>query len=365
MEKCVDEKLIDECAEEYHQSIDRMAKLVRTVVEKLENELRNEGILASVSGRVKNRKSLHEKLTKWAERPEKVEKLKSKRGVFEVVGDLAAVRVMTYIEDDRGKVTEIAKRIFSHRTDKQNYECEEKELDPRIKDDSSNFYRATHMQITLKKQDLEGGNSNLAADHCELQITSMLAHVWNEIEHDIAYKVDKTELSTEERSALESLGLLTKSGDNIISTLISANNERKAKNQWKACTISTSDDLLTFLKDHFGDIKPGESSIKFEYNIEMLLETLAYLDLCHPEQLIREITPRLLQEAYQSSQELLSFMEKEHLQRNKIEPTTCDVVFMVLAKKYLNRLQERNRHGGTRDMTLVQNYNRMNDAKKR
>lgn len=132
-----------------------------------------------------------------------------------------------------------------------------KEGSPRIKKDESN-HRATHMQIRLRPSDLTEKSDNLNDDHCELQITSMLAHVWNEIEHDFVYKGDKSILGDYERSALESLGLLTKTGDNIIVNLRNANVARERQEQLKIVQASEeltsaealSESLYNFYGEH-------------------------------------------------------------------------------------------------------------------
>ena len=56
----------------------------------------------------------------------------------------------------------------------------------------------------------------------------MMAHVWNEIEHDIGYK-PTGELSVIERDTLVNIGHLTRSGDGMISQLLSATDTRNAE----------------------------------------------------------------------------------------------------------------------------------------
>ena len=102
---------------------------------------------------------------------------------------------------------------------------------PVIKDGDGGFYRATHCQVSLTGDDLGPGYENLGADTCEIQICSLLAHVWNELEHDLAYKPLTGDLSEEETRALDSPGNLTRAGDNVIVGLLSATDARLAANQ--------------------------------------------------------------------------------------------------------------------------------------
>jgi ppGpp synthetase/RelA/SpoT-type nucleotidyltranferase len=111
----LDQSLAEECTNEYHRSFDRLLKLVLCVVDKLESELRERKIMARVSGRVKGRDSLRAKLLKWAKDEEKAKLFSDPRDVYRYVGDLAAVRVVTYVEQDRERIANIAKEIFTHR----------------------------------------------------------------------------------------------------------------------------------------------------------------------------------------------------------------------------------------------------------
>lgn len=108
-------EMVIDCTNEYHKAIDRMYKLLLITTEKLGAELKRHRIMARVSGRVKSRDSLARKLAKWSEDDTKKTLFTSKHDVFSVVGDLAAIRVMTYVEQDRERVASIAREIFTHR----------------------------------------------------------------------------------------------------------------------------------------------------------------------------------------------------------------------------------------------------------
>ena len=305
-------EFINKTVETYMESIDRLAKLVRLITDKLEKDLNKEGILFRVSGRVKNPESLRGKLEKYMKDPKKAKRIKSK-GVFAEVGDLAAVRVMTYMENDRPKVAEIVKETFAHRPDQLSYEYEEKEKDPRIKGDDNNFYRATHMQIALRPEDLPGDKVRFKNDHCELQITSMLAHVWNEVEHDIAYKGDKESLSKQEKRAIESLGLLTKSGDNIIQSLIEAQSNRKNDVKARAShdgeKFVNAESLSNYLRKFFG-IKVAGIPFDFESSNEEFRRTLGAVGWDHPSDFFTHFTPGHMEQARKQALKFQKFLNK-------------------------------------------------------
>jgi hypothetical protein len=79
----------------------------------------------------------------------------------------------------------------------------------------------------LLPRELVGTYANLAGTPCEIQVCSIMAHVWNEVEHDLGYKPTTGALSDAERELLVSLGHLTRSGDGILSRLFDATETRQ------------------------------------------------------------------------------------------------------------------------------------------
>ena len=138
------------------------------------------------------------------------------------MGDLAAVRVGTYLESDRATIVEELKRAF----DFTPATLKHPNPDDKNKNERAKHYRALHCQVLLKAEEAQGRNSNLAGTSCEVQVCSMLAHVWNEIEHDLGYKPETGVLSERELDCLDALGQLVRAGDVIIKTLLDANQER-------------------------------------------------------------------------------------------------------------------------------------------
>ncbi|PDS29259.1 RelA/SpoT domain-containing protein [Rhizobium phaseoli] len=342
------QEMVVDCTKEYHKAIDRMYKLLLIATEKLETELKRHKIMARVSGRVKTRDSLARKLAKWSGDETKKSLFTSKHDVFSVVGDLAAIRVMTYVEQDRERVASIAREIFTHRPGREDFEYEVKESSARIKKDESNHYRATHMQIRLRPSDLNEKSDNLNDDHCELQITSMLAHVWNEIEHDIVYKGDKSILSDDERSALESLGLLTKTGDNIIVNLINANVAREAQEQLKVVEASeeltSAEALSQALYDFYGEYIFG-ASFDFWKNNAALFAALKHLKLTSPRKIFDVLTPsHVLGVSKNDLKPFTRFCARNH-QRPAFAKDTCDLLLVALLAKFGTELAQQKHQG--------------------
>lgn len=332
----LDAKMVMECCEEYSNSHDRLTKLVLYVVALLESELKKRNILARVAGRSKSVDSLRGKLTKWSQDKKRASLFKTRSDVFACVGDLAGVRVMTYTEHDRELVYKLVKEIFASPAGKTDFDTERKEESARIQRDKSNFYRATHMQVCLRPQHLTEGYFNLKGSHCEIQITSMLAHVWNEIEHDMRYKGDSRSLSDDEILMLDSLGLLTKSGDHIISSLINANARRvEAQRQQELLSKGRIKDVKALseaLEEHFGPTVSGKT-LNFRLNADALWDTVEALKLTQPKDLFQVLSPALLQETVKKTLPAFARHLKATKQlRPKLVAESCDLFLIALLK---------------------------------
>lgn len=209
---------ISQCYERYLREHDRYVKMAEVAYEKcLEIVQKKLTVRATVQRRAKNPKSFVEKLKK----PENRAKYNSVDDVFERISDLAGVRIATYLESDRVPVVEELKKEFVGPTGQ-----DAPDIDVKDKIDKGRHYRATHCQVFLPEEDLAGTNENLARTTCEIQVCSLLAHVFNEIEHDLQYKPLAGELSDTERELIDQLGLLTKSGDITIKRLLHETDDR-------------------------------------------------------------------------------------------------------------------------------------------
>jgi ppGpp synthetase/RelA/SpoT-type nucleotidyltranferase len=212
----IEEKVIQESVERYERERDRYLKLAARVADIARTEIVEENtIRAQVTSRVKSVRSFEGKLRRFAKRDDV--DLSTVGKIFDKIGDLAGVRVATYqAEDEERVVKDIVKRF-------RGLQDEAIGVDKKDKLVHGSFYRATHCQVYLRSDDLVGTYENLKGTTCEIQVCSMMAHVWNEIEHDIAYKPDGDGPQEAERGLLNALGYLTRSGDAVISRLLEAN----------------------------------------------------------------------------------------------------------------------------------------------
>jgi ppGpp synthetase/RelA/SpoT-type nucleotidyltranferase len=219
----ISEPTIAEAVARYQREYDRYLKLCSRVADICRYEIVEANAMrAHVTFRAKGPKSLEAKLRKFAQTGKK--SMPTADSVFDQVRDLAAVRVATYVQTDERKVTEaICKRFAGGDATAVVVDLKDKHAS-----DPQNFYRATHLEVYLPAPDIVGTYSNVHGVPCEIQVCSMMAHVWNEIEHDIGYK-PTGDLSDLEKTTLVNIGHLTRSGDGMISQLLAATDARNAE----------------------------------------------------------------------------------------------------------------------------------------
>lgn len=357
-------KKIDEVLEFFEsKEVDRLVKMIRLVTVRMEQELSEARILARVSSRVKSASSLRGKLQKWADDPKTVERLTGDaEQILSRVSDLAAARVTTYTENDRDAVAEIAQSVFrSPPSYSRPFDLEKKENDRRIKDNQLNHYRATHMMISIHENDLIGEFSNLKRDKCELQITSLLAHVWNEIEHDTIYKTLSGDLSDLERDAIHSLGYLTKTGDNIIKILLSARQVREDREEdtlrRENARFLHSEDLADFLEKHYGKNINGKS-FDFRHGALELLAILRSINWDHPHNITSNFSPKFLGDARKETVKLKKFLEINNRMKPKVVLDSCDVFLVGTIMKRRDDLQRHfsGHHKNKREVAILSVY---------
>ena len=220
----LNDELIDEAVARYWREHDRYVKLATRVNEICRALVTENTIRAQVSFRVKAPDRLSGKLRKYMAKPGEASHLTTPEAIFKRVGDLAGVRITTYEERDRATVATLLAETFHGPDDANEPSVEEKNKHDQ---DRANFYRATHCQVVLPPDQLVGIYENLKGLSCEVQVCSMLAHVWNEVEHDLKYKPFAGTLSEEEEDLIQQLGHLTMAGDSTIRLLVAAVERRQ------------------------------------------------------------------------------------------------------------------------------------------
>lgn len=310
---------ISEAVARYQREYDRYLKLCSRVADVCRYEIvEANAIRAHVTFRAKGPKSFEAKLRKFAQTGTK--SMPTVDSVFDQVRDLAAVRVATYVQTDERKVTDaIVKRFIGTSGTDVVVDLKDKHAT-----DPANFYRATHLEVCLPTQDIVGTYSNVTAVPCEIQVCSMMAHVWNEIEHDIGYK-PTGELSELEKSTLFTVGHLTRSGDGMISQLLAATDARHAEQ------VTAFTDVYDFV----ARARRWFPSADFATNAGPLFEELELLRLNTPAGLQKQIG-ELMSASERSLAELRALdasLQQRGETRYKLEENSADRLLVLLLPK--------------------------------
>jgi len=334
----MEEIIVNESIIRYSREFDRYKKLSDLVYQICLDLVQNKLTMrATVQRRAKSIKSLQEKLRRN-------QVYKTVDDVFNNISDLAGVRIITYLESDRENIIKEIKRVFAGKDQDNKPVIEKKD-----KTESGRHYRATHCQIYLPEEYFDDDNSNLRNTACEIQICSSLAHVFNEIEHDLQYKPLNGGISDEEHELLDQLGLITKSGDLIIKRLLEATDERLKLGQGEFGSVH---DFVIRMQEEL------KFDLSFSNNAVQLYEEFRLLNLTTPQNIIKELI--------QSGESLIEVSKveyekfKKYITDKNLDPTledkSSDILLAALLRKFADEIlshQQINRVKG-RQNRLVQ-----------
>ncbi|ALS76894.1 hypothetical protein AUC31_17450 [Planococcus rifietoensis] len=167
---------------------------LKTLIEILIKE--NAIIVHDVQARVKEKKSLENKISK---KEDKYNELKD-------ITDIVGIRIITYFNIDVDLIAKIIEKEF--KIDEEN------SVDKRITDPDRFGYSSLHFVVEFKEERLEFIEYKDFKDiKFEIQIRSILQHAWAEIEHDLGYKT-KNELPEGIRRDFSRISSLLEIADN-------------------------------------------------------------------------------------------------------------------------------------------------------
>lgn len=322
----ISDDTIKRAVQRYHREYDRYLKLAARVAEICRSEIvEGNAIRAQVTSRAKSPKSLEGKLRRFAATGKK--SFPNVDAVFDQIRDLAAVRVATYEQRHEDQVVQlVCNRFVDTGGQRPTHERKDKN-----RDDPDNFYRASHIEVFLTAVDGVGTYTNVMDVPCEVQVCSMMSHVWNEIEHDLGYKPAAGVLSDQERNFLVMLGQSVRMGDGTISSLF-AETERRQREQGGAFTDVY--DFVARLRGWF----PG---IDFGRNAGALFESLQPIRLVNPDSIRRLLgLPGPMTDAGRSA--MAAFSERLEMQgdaRFTLDPGSSDLLLVLLLPKIGRHLQ--------------------------
>ncbi len=258
------DNIISQAFDRYVRERDRYIKLTRLIEEIcVEYFVEKSSFRVNITARTKSPSSFKKKLLRFKDLNEKQD-WTTVDNVFDGISDFSGVRIAAYSSADLANIEEGLKNIFlmqDHQIDRKDRQNSHP--------NSHLFYKATHCQVALPEKYLDGDNANLRDLSCEVQVCSMMSHVWNEIEHDIGYKpIGK--LGDNEKRILKSLGELVRNGDLIIENLFQENSKRIEEDD----RITDPNHLLELLKKWFAIKK-----VTFRDTISDLFEILMKLNI--------------------------------------------------------------------------------------
>ncbi len=310
-------QIIDDSVERYLREYDRYHKMAEVTAAVVRQILDDHALRGTVQWRAKNPERLRKKLIKYMESREHEGELSSVGGVFNKIKDFSGVRVLTYVESDRSKVVDKLGEYFWGLTTEA--------VVPDVK--RNGFYRATHCQIRLPDQDCVGTNFNLRDISCEIQVCSLLAHVFNEVEHDIRYKPLSGAISPAENSLLDAIGYLAESGDLVINQLLDITANRQANEDGK---FADEYDFVVKMKGLFPDAHDFSEYSGQVYSIcvnDLSLDTLSK---------VKDAIGYDSQRTYDEALQLISRVEQKLTQQEistKVSNVSSDVLLVLLLRK--------------------------------
>ena len=312
-------EIAEEASEQYAREFDRYEKLARHVALTCDELVRDARIQATVQHRAKDPRSLRGKLLRYlADGPSaKVDQVASVRDALDMIGDLAGVRVATYVEADCSRVVELIRSRFRGPLSDGAVE-----IDVKTKDSG---YRATHCQVLLPQELLIRPDvRNIQTTSAEIQVCSMLAHVWNEIEHDMRYKMEtswdgdasfRDQMLSEFHDAVDQ-------GDDLIERLLGLRSERIAAD----LAMAVAPDVLD-LKD-------------FQTNGPDVLKEFVRLGYSTRERIGEQfLTDGWLKDGRALLGDINTGFMVEGLDDELVlKPTTADVIFALLLRRHARDL---------------------------
>lgn len=162
-------KQTEKILEEYGKKADLYKKFTAAINFIFEDILKKGGYKYYVYSRLKDIKSLEEKIERKKLEGKIYKKLKD-------IKDVAGVRVIFFTEKDRRK--------FISKIQKEFKNCMKIEKTSKV-----SGYRATHATIFFGEERLKLSEYKAFEGlECEIQFCLILEHAWAEIEHDILYK---------------------------------------------------------------------------------------------------------------------------------------------------------------------------------
>lgn len=210
---------------QYRQDRPAYEILCRRAAQMVDALIKQKGIMAIVTSRVKDPDRLLEKLIR-RDRDEGLD-YQSFQEIFDNVPDLMGVRVALYFPGDARKIAGLLTPQFEivrskeyparlSTTPGQGFAAYKRRLYPGYEERRFDGYHAIHHHVRFAYDAGEVPGLNPVI---EIQVASLLMHAWSEVEHDLAYKNKMGQVSREEYECLDEINGLVLAGEIALNRL--------------------------------------------------------------------------------------------------------------------------------------------------
>ena len=225
----------------YRLQMARYEAAARFVEQRLRREFRAAALPVLLSSRAKHPEDLREKLRRRAaDGDPRYEFAPLMSDVNKIVTDVAGCRAIVYDPRLEMPAAQVVQRAFAL------------EHDPDEVHRKPSGYRATHLLVPLVHAEVE---ASIRHAICEVQITSIASHVFNELEHDIRYKMKGVEPGERVGRNLEDLQHASRLLDGVVERL---HDERAREVDRSKKTISDTETLRFVIEGIFERPITGE-----------------------------------------------------------------------------------------------------------
>jgi len=268
-----DSPVIDTFMNLYTGNIEKWETIAQKVKAKCQETMgpTGHGVTALYMHRAKTEESLRKKLRDRNEKRRNTEKgeFRDNNDIYDEVPDFAGVRIVLYFPNESRDVEEI---IFQNFSVIETKDHNGRKADPSqstvskhdLKERKFTGYIAKHYIIDVEEDmdmfGLDAEDLPLRKPVVEIQVMSLILHVWSEIEHDIEYKTHGDRPTLAERATLDSLNGLVLTGERVIETLYVCRTraaqdktpEKEFNNRYEL-EVFIQDKQATFSKTFYGD----------------------------------------------------------------------------------------------------------------
>lgn len=214
-----EKQLIADFMEEFRAKRPQYEERCHRAAQMVDGLIKQKGIMAIVTSRVKDPDRLQEKLIR-RDRDEG-KNYQSFEDIYRNIPDLMGIRVALYFPGDAQKLAGILtpqfeivrSKVYPARIDEydsyrdQGFTAYKRRVYPGYDERRFDGYCAIHHHIRF------AGESDEFVPVIEIQVASLLMHAWSEVEHDLAYKNKMGKVSREEYEVLDEINGLVLAGE--------------------------------------------------------------------------------------------------------------------------------------------------------